>query len=157
MEDLKLRKLNDDDIELFEKWVNQDYVLKWYEHPEAWIDEIQKRQNEFSWVNHFIVTYNNKDIGFCQYYDYKMSKEDWHGDITLDGTYSIDYMIGESEYLKRGFGTRIVSELISDIRSMTNAKRIIVLPEAENSASCNTLISAGFKYDEDNKLYLFCY
>jgi hypothetical protein len=30
----------------------------------------------------------------------------------------------------------------------------IVQPEEENHASCNTLLAAGYDYDEENKLYI---
>ncbi|MEM1484687.1 GNAT family N-acetyltransferase [Oscillospiraceae bacterium PP1C4] len=155
MEKLRLRLLNDEDVELFAKWVQKDHVAKWYEQPMDWIDEINKRHSEFNWLHHYIVAYDDKDIGFCQYYEYKQSGEEWHGDIEINGTYSIDYLIGDTEYLRKGFGKAIVKKLMEMIIAEPNAERIIVEPDPDNAASCNTLLSAGFKYDEANKLYLF--
>ena len=104
-------------------------------------------------MEHFIVVCDGKDIGFCQCYEYKLSGEDWHGDIELDGTYSIDYMIGARDYLKKGIGTKIINLLVKHLFETTSAKRIIVQPDEDNKASCNTLLSAGFTYDEENELY----
>lgn len=157
MDKLNLQKLNDEDIALFKKWLYLDYVKKWYEHPLSWIDEMEKRHAEFCWIHHYIVTYGNAKIGFCQFYAYGQSGEDWNGNIPLDGTYSIDYLIGESAYLHRGIGTAIVKNLIQAIHAEPKAKRIIVKPDLANAASCNTLLSAGFAYDEVNALYLFTY
>ncbi len=43
--------------------------------------------------------------------------------------------------------------LIDAIRTKTAAKDIIVQPEKENAASCNTLESCGFLYDEGKGYY----
>lgn len=154
MYNVELRKFKSCDIELFKKWVYKDYVAKWYEQPLDWIYELEHDQDEFSWVEHFIVVCDGKDIGFCQCYEYKLSGEDWHGDIELEGTYSIDYMIGERDYLKKGIGTKIINLLVKHLFETTSAKRIIVQPDEDNKASCNTLLSAGFTYDEENELYI---
>lgn len=62
-------------------------------------------------------------------------------------------MIGETDYLGRGYGTSIVLNLIYKIKNDTDAKKIIVQPEAENKASRNTLLSAGFLYDIENDIF----
>lgn len=157
MNGIKLRVFRDDDILLLRKWLYEKHVSKWYEHPLDWIEEVEKRESNFSWIHHYIVEYNDVAIGFCQHYEYCNSGEEWHGDIEIDGTYSIDYLIGESEYLKRGFGKVIINELLNIVGSISNAKRIIVQPDSENTASCNTLLSSGFNFDESNKLYLYEY
>ena len=151
---LKLRILEDNDVTLFKKWVYQDYIAKWYEHPLDWIDEIENRQGKFNWIHHFIVRNDEKDIGFCQFYAYKKGGENWHGQIELEGTYSIDYMIGERDFLNKGLGKEIIKLLIKKIGAMPDAERIIAQPEPDNKASCGTLISAGFIYDTKNQLYI---
>lgn len=154
MKELQLRPLLDADIPQFKTWAYQDYIEKWYAPVEDWLYEIEHRHDEFSWIKHFIVVLDNKDIGFCQYYEYKCGGEDFHGDIALDGLYSIDYFIGEKAYLKKGLGKAIILELSKKIFDIPEAKRIIVQPEIENAASCNALLSAGYAYDEKNKVYL---
>ena len=154
MKNLKLCTIEDNDIPLLEKWLNKDYVIKWYEEPDAWLYDVKERFNEFSFVSHFIVKLKDTPIGFCQYYTCSEAGEDWYGDISQDGTYSIDYLIGEEEYLGKGFGKSIVHLLIQKIFSLSSAKRIIVNPESDNKASCNTLLSNGFIFDQKNMLYL---
>jgi len=151
---LKLRILEDNDIALFKKWVYQDYIAKWYQQPLDWIDEIENRKGKFNWIHHLIVMFDEKDIGFCQFYEYKKGGENWHGEIELEGTYSIDYMIGDRDFLNKGLGIDIVKSLIKAIDAMPNAKRIIAQPEPNNMASCRTLLSAGFIYDTKNQLYI---
>lgn len=148
---ITLRLFQEEDIELFKRWLKQDYVLKWYEHPDSWIKEVS--EEEFSWIHHFIVECDGVAIGFCQYYDYSLGGETWHNHIVLDHTYSIDYLIGDPEYIGKGLGTKIIRILTERIFRETDAKLIIVQPEADNHASCRTLLSAGYDYDNDNALY----
>lgn len=151
---IKIRALNNDDIELFTKWLYTPHVAMWYHEPMDWIMEIEKRNSEFIWVHHFIVEFKDKPIGFCQYYEYKNSGEAWHGDVDIEGTYSIDYMIGEANYLGRGFGKQIIKALVDKIKLYNNAKRIIVQPEPENMASCKTLLSCDFTFNKINEIYI---
>jgi hypothetical protein len=36
---VSLRKFTDDDISLFARWLEQDYIKKWYEPTEDWLHE----------------------------------------------------------------------------------------------------------------------
>lgn len=154
MEKLLLRQFYDKDIKLFEKWLYMPHIAKWYHNPLNWIDEAKKRNTEFSFLHHFIAELDGKPIGFCQYYEYHHSGEDWHGNTDINNTYSIDYLIGDTEYLGKGYGTAIVKALIEKIKLHHNPNRIIVQPEQENKASCNTLLSCGFSFDTNNEIYI---
>ncbi len=135
-------------------WLTLPHVAKWYTEPEDWLYELEHRNDEFHWLHHFIVECGEHPIGFCQFYEYRLSGETWHGDLPLEGAYSIDYLIGESEYLGKGLGRQIVLELTCRIRVQENARRILVQPAPENAASCRTLLSAGFFFDSANAVYL---
>ncbi|HKM33504.1 MAG TPA: GNAT family N-acetyltransferase [Lachnospiraceae bacterium] len=150
---IDLRKFMDQDMELFQKWLYVPHVAKWYHDPLDWIDEVQKRNTDYIWIHHYIVEYENKPLGFCQYYEYVNSEETWHGDTEVEGTYSIDYLIGEPNYIGKGLGKQIIQALIHQIKNHSNAKRIIVQPEKENNASCGVLKSCGFAYNEKYEFY----
>ncbi len=154
MNKLKLRVFQDEDVKLFASWLNQDYIRKWYQEPDEWLGEVEGRHDKFCWINHFLVTHHDKPIGFCQFYEYKNSGETWHGDIPVKGTYSIDYLIGDKEYLRKGYGSQIVDLITEEIFLLERAKRIIVQPEKNNIASCNTLLSRGYTFDEKNQLFM---
>ena len=74
-----LRELSDEDVPLFKKWLYLTHIAEWYHDPLDWIDEIEKRNSDYIWLHHFIVDVDGKPIGFCQYYEYCNSGEDWHG------------------------------------------------------------------------------
>ena len=62
-------------------------------------------------------------------------------------TFSIDYLIGDTNYLGKGYGKLIIAELIKNIREIKGAKSIIVMPEKENIPSCKALEANSFVYD----------
>jgi len=159
MDMLKIRLLNDNDVQLVESWLNKEYIKKWFEVPglcsiDDWLSEINGRNDRFKFLTHLIVLWGENPIGFCVYYKCADAGEDWYGDTPLSGTYSIDYLIGEEEYLGKGIGKSIIALLIKEIFSLTDSERIIVQPDEENRASCNSLLSNNFSFDTKNNVYL---
>ena len=154
-EKVYLKKLEDRDIDLIDSWLKKEYILKWYEDPKEWLNEIKNRDSEFKFIHHFIVMKNDIPIGFCQYYDCYYAKEDWYDVKAPASLFSIDYLIGEEVYLHKGYGTAIIKLLTDTVKHNTSAKQIIVQPEKENIASNKALLSAGYRYDKEKCYYMF--
>ena len=150
----KIRKMEQTDLLVFKKWLYTPHVARWYHNPLDWIHEVEEQDGEFYWIYHFIVEHEGQPIGFCQYYACKDSDELWGGYTALGGSYSIDYMIGESDCLRNGFGKMIVADLTDRIALHPDAKRIVVQPEPENEASCGLLLSCGFVFDAEKEIYI---
>lgn len=153
MKTFKMRLFEDEDIMLMQKWLHQDYVEKWYDDPEDWLDEIRKRHNEFRFIHHYIAMYDEKSIGFAQYYKCEAIREDWYNMIDLDGVYSIDYMIGEQAYLNKGLGKEIVKQLTKQIFQFADSKVIVVQPDNKNIASCKALEANGYGFNKILNFY----
>lgn len=153
--EITLRTVNDADISLLTLWLNKDYILKWYHEADEWLAEINQRHDTYSWIHHFIVMNDDIPIGFCQYYDcYDANDiEDWYSVIKRGDTFSIDYLIGDEAYLGKGYGKLIVNHLTHAIQQKEHAKRIIVQPDAENSASNHVLMANGYIYDDQKGYY----
>ena len=149
-----LHLLSDNYIPLVKKWLNKEYISKWFSDTEEWINEINLRTTEFSFIHHFIAIHNGKPIGFCQYYPIDASNEDDYKAYMHTNAYSIDYVIGEEDFLERGFGKLIIQELCTKIFNDENSFLIVVKPEKENIKSCNTLLSVGFNYDKQTEVYV---
>lgn len=152
---LLLRSFCDNDILLMERWFALPHVAEWYKYPEHWLHEIRGRHGEFSFLTQFIVECDTVSIGFCQYYDCYFAKkhEIWNKEWRIveqkGECYSIDCLIGETEYLRRGFGRIIIEQLIEKIWKL-GAKKIFAEPEKENIASRKMLEAAGFKRYHDD-------
>lgn len=146
---LELRLLNDGDISLVEKWLHKEHVKRWYEIPhlgvtiDNWMSEIKERNNEYKWLTHLIVMWQGKPIGLCQYYKCVNSDEDF-GNLPVEGTYGIDYFIGEESFLNKGLGKGMIKVLIDKIFSFPDALRITADIDKDNMASKNTILACGF-------------
>lgn len=151
---IRLRKMEQTDLPVFKKWLYTPHVARWYHDPLDWIKEVEEQDGEFCWIHHFIVEQEGQPIGFCQYYACQDSDEPWGGYTALGGSYSIDYMIGEPDCLRKGLGKLIVEELTDKIALHPDAKRIVVQPEPENKASCGLLLSCGFSLDTEKEIYV---
>jgi predicted acetyltransferase len=81
-----------------------------------------------------------------------LAQEDWYKVNEKGITYSIDYLIGEENYLNKGFGKEIVKGLVENIK-MENGMEIIVQPDLEKIQSGKILIANGFVYDNNRKYY----
>jgi len=154
----KIRLFKDDDLQLLDKWLHKEYIKKWFEVLDVctiddWLHEVKNRNGEFKWIHYLIVLVGNSPVGFCTYYKCVDAQEYWYGDISLEGTYSIDYLIGEEDYLGKGIGKKMVAELVEMIFAHEDAKKIIVQPDKNNKASCNVLLSNDFIFDKRNNIY----
>lgn len=152
-EKIKLRRFEDIDLPIFKEWLKKDHVKRWYTEPEDWIEEVTLRDSTFSWITHFIVEYEEKSIGFGQFYQCLNAKEECYAHIPQIGTYSIDYLIGEADFLGKGYGKKTVQLLTEMIFRRSDSKRIVVQPEPENQGSCKALLANGYIFNEDYGVY----
>lgn len=150
---LELKSLEDKDIPIIAGWLEKGHVRKWYHEPQEWLREMRERKGEFSFLYHFIVYDDGKPFGFGQYYDCYDAQEEWYKIDTPGQVYSIDYMIGDENYLGKGYGKAIVSALTDKIKNTGTAKSIIVEPDPGNLQSCGVLTANGFIFDPEKRYY----
>ena len=151
---VRLIKYEDTYYPVMKRWLETEYVKKWYKEPGSWLREIEERASTFSFVHHFIAIYEKAPIGFCQYYKCSEADEEEYRMFPKEGTYSIDYLIGEEAYLGQGIGRELVKEITKKVFEETGSKMIVVQPEKENIPSRKALESNGYRYDEKNQVYV---
>ncbi len=162
-EEIALQTLSDEDIPLFEHWLNKEYIYTRFcpngeDEKEAWLDEIRNRNGEFSFLKHFIVYHKDTKIGFGMYADCFFLKdleeeghdfESLYGDVTeKNHTFEIGYLIGEEEFLNKGISKIIIRKLEEEIIRL-GGKEIAADPSEENIFSVKALLSNGFKKKSD--------
>ncbi len=155
---ITLKPLTEKDMPLLEKWLDKEYIKKWFGDKEDWLNEINERNGKYGYLTHFIVLHTGRRIGYGLYGDcfyIKDLEEEGHdfknryGDIAdKNHTYEIGYLIGEEEYLKKGIGKRIVQLLEEAIKSI-GGKEIAADPAEENTISVKTLVANGFRKRSD--------
>ncbi|MBV7390356.1 GNAT family N-acetyltransferase [Enterococcus alishanensis] len=158
---ISFKLVENEDLVMIEEWLNYEHVKKWYEIPELnvsiddWLMELRQREEQFNWLTHLIVFWDNQPFGFCLYYKASDSHGEDFADICLDGTYGIDYLIGDPAFLGKGYGKKMILCLIEKILRLKNAKRITAEIDPSNIASRNVLLSCGFHLiGESNNRYL---
>jgi len=147
---MKIREFKLEDLNNMRVWLEQDYIQKYWGVPQDWIKEISENISA-DWVKYFIVEHDTP-IGFLQYYDTdKAPQGEWsHEPI---GTVGIDYLIGDMEYLGKGYGSKIVRLLVDFIKSKNEYDYIVADPIEENDPSIKVLKNNGFKQKANG---LFC-
>ncbi len=161
--EIKIKPLHNEDIPLFESWLNKEYIYIRFcpngeEEREAWLDEVNNRDGKYHFLKHFIVYHNDRKIGFCMYADcffLKDLEEEGHdfdslyGDVAEENqTYEIGYLIGEEEYLNKGISKIIIQKLEEEI-TRKGGKEIAADSSEENTFSVKALLSNGFKKKND--------
>lgn len=147
---LEFRLVEDSDLPLLETWLHKTHVRRWYEIPsmdltlEDWMIEFRGRNDEFNWITHLIVLYNKLPIGLAQYYYCADAIEEDFGSLPMDGSYGIDYLIGEEEYLGKGLGKGLINTLVRKIFTLENAQRVTAHIDGNNDSSKNVLLANGF-------------
>lgn len=152
---ITIREMYELDIPLIQDWLNKEHIRKWFGDPQEWYNEICDCEGKFSWIVHFIVEYNDEPIGFCQYYDCSKTGKGYAWDNEPIGTFGIDYLIGNEQFLGRGLGNKIVKRLNEIVIDKETPTQIIADPIKENIASIKVLENNGFYYDKLTKLYKF--
>ncbi len=132
-----------------EMWLEQDYIQKFWGDPQDWIKEISENISA-DWVKYFI-TECDTPIGFLQYYETdKAPQGEWS--VEPIGTVGVDYLIGDVNFLGKGYGSKIVRMLIDFIKSKNEYDYIVADPIAENISSIKVLENNGFR-QKTNGLY----
>lgn len=150
--DIIIQPLNIEDISSFIKWIDKDYIYKWFcpegdEQRQAWLDEVNNKNEKYNHLKHFIVNHNNYKIGYCLYMDMYLEPEytqDNYGIIVDESSsFEIGFLIGEEEFLNKGIGKIIIKKLEEKIIEI-GGKEIFADPSEDNIASIKTLLSNGF-------------
>jgi len=147
---MKIREFKLEDLNILRVWLEQDYIQKFWGDPQDWINEISENISA-DWVKYFIVEYDTP-IGFLQYYETDIAPQgDWADEPI--GTVGIDYLIGNKEYLGKGYGSKIVRLLVDFIKSKSEYDYIVADPIIENLSSIKVLENNGFRQNSNG---LFC-
>lgn len=140
---LTIRPLKINDLPLLGEWLYKGFVRDYFGEPDEWLREISLNLNDSTWVQYYIVE-DMIPIGFFQYYDTdKAPKGDWSNEPA--GTAGIDFLIGEESFLNKGYGSKIIKNIVSEIKLKGKHKVIIADPDQRNVASVKVLEKCGFK------------
>jgi RimJ/RimL family protein N-acetyltransferase len=149
-----IRPFEDSDIPLLGQWLRKEYILNWYHDADEWLGEVRERNGAFGFLHHYIVLAGDRPVGFCQWYDCFDAREEWYAVERPGEMFSLDYLIGEEDFLRKGYGTQIVGMMLDEIRKCSPGAVVVAEPDSENIASCRALLANGFVFDEEKKYFV---
>jgi len=166
---LRLAAFQDEDVALFEEWIDKEYIYKWFccdgkegeqarigglEEKRDWLDLVRERE-ENPHIHLYIVTCDGHKIGFCIGIDLfgepKYTKDqypDLSGKLSQGEAIELGYCIGEESYLSKGLGKLIIKLLKKECCDL-GASLVLADPSEENVPSVKALLSNGFEKYKD--------
>jgi aminoglycoside 6'-N-acetyltransferase len=151
--DIKFTALTDDHLKLLHKWMNIEYVHKWWGENHIWsIQDIENKYNSYvdgyklvdgtkKAIHPYIIMKSDQPIGYIQYYNI----DDFTNLIELPkSTAGLDLYIGKIEYINCGLGPAIIKKFIDNYISQ-NFDNYAVELEKENIASIKCFTKLEFK------------
>jgi aminoglycoside 6'-N-acetyltransferase len=168
---ISFQKLSETDVGLLLKWLNTDFVKKWYYkyglNKQDWTYEEVKNKylpkiNKQEPTDSFLILYEDKKIGYIQTYSL-MDFPDYNKVVDGgDDSAGVDLFIGEKEFIHKGLGSIIIRKFLKYYVFCNNLiNRCIIGPEPKNLAAIKAYTKVGFKYiktiqipDEDEPEYI---
>ncbi|WP_205685222.1 GNAT family N-acetyltransferase [Peribacillus acanthi] len=145
---LKVRHLEPKDNVLIEKWLTNPNVLHYYEgrdRPQTIELVNEKFYNRKNDEVGCIVEFEDKAIGYIQFYPISEGARKLYGYENSEIIYGTDQFIGEEDYWNKGIGKLLVQSMVQFLIKDRNANRIVMDPQAWNERAIRCYEKCGFK------------
>ena len=141
--------MQEKDLPLFFKWVQRPHIAKWWKSDtyEKFVEHYHPTKLAENHVFPFFIYADEKPIGYIQYYLADKADDGWWVKCAGQpvGTVGMDIIIGELDYIGKGYGTIIVKKFVKKLFTETKTVKIIIDPDPKNVAAIRCYEKAGFK------------
>ena len=144
---IAFRPLTRDDFPLLATWLAEPHVAAWWREP---ADPASIEQRYGPGVDGtdptrlYVITEDGRPVGLIQCYRHA-DEPAWDRAVGIPAAAGIDYLIGESDRLGRGLGSRAIAAFSTAVFDRYPEVDVIVAaPQADNVASCRALAKAGY-------------
>ena len=147
---------NEQHLKLIYTWFKNPQVNKWYAGNKAWTmksiqDKYLPRLLGDENVPSYIILFNQKKIGFIQYYYLNDFLPDGvnsyaHQLFNLakpDNIIGMDLFIGDEEFIGKSYGSRIISKFLDEY-ILPICQLIVIDPKNDNYRAIKSYEKAGF-------------
>ena len=139
------------DFELLHRWLNIDFVSKWYERRKFVYKEVEHKYTTDLYINttvqSFLILYDHRPIGYIQMYiiaDYPEYATCI--DVPLH-TAGMDFFIGDMAYVGHGLGTEIITSFVDEhVFKTEDVMHCVTGPEPSNKQAIRVYEKAGFRH-----------
>lgn len=148
---ITFKPLHRDDFTLLQRWLNIDFVSKWYERRKFIYDDVEQKYlsglTTETPVDSFIILYNDVPVGYIHTYPVGAYPAYAACIEVHPDTAGLDFFIGNRDYIFKGLGKDIVSIFLRDfVFRKEGVSRCVVGPEPGNNAAIRVYEKAGFRH-----------
>src|SRR5437870_4844585 len=149
---IAFRALEQSDMPLMAKWLNEPHVHEWYDADEPGdLDSITTRYmpctNGDEPVQAYIILYHGNPIGYIQGYDLKDYPDEMQAMGVDEHAAGMDLFIGEADTVGRGVGTAVIKRFLKEkLFSHPGIDSCIIDPEPDNKRAIRAYEKTGFTY-----------
>ena len=148
---ITFKPLEKSDFALLYKWLNIDFVTKWYAKRKFAYDDVEKKYSRYVEgvvpVDSFIVEIDDVPIGYCHVFRIKDYPEYDRSVGLVGNSAAIDLFIGDKNYIHKGLGKHIIRQFLTDIVfTREDIDQCIAGPEPGNRSAIRVYEKAGFVY-----------
>ena len=148
---ITFKQICESDLPQMRQWIktNPD-VKKWYYYNKVpRISSLYKKTIERLKIEKFkanIIFIDKKPVGYIQSYAVEGWKT-WTKRVKLfEKTASLDYFIGDLNYIHKGFGSKIVLEYIEKHVKNDGYDYVMISPDPSNVVNIKCVEKSGFEY-----------
>jgi RimJ/RimL family protein N-acetyltransferase len=140
---LALTLLEPADLPILGTWFRQSHVRRWWDAPDAGVDEIAEHLGEDN-VAPYMIRDEGRPIGYLQLY-HANPDAFWQAHRLPVETFGLDLFLGEPDALARGLGTRSIRLALGHLRRQPGVARIQIDPSPDNERAIGAYARCGFQ------------
>ena len=140
-----------EDCKMVREWIKtNEFTRHWYYFDKiprlSTLENKMKRKIKEPQTKANIVLVDNHPIGYIQSYPVD-GNGNWTKQVKVaENMVSIDYFIGDINYIHKGLGSKMILEYIEQVVKKESYAAAMISPDPENHASCKCIEKCGFKY-----------
>ena len=144
MSEIRFQLLTETDFPLLLKWLEEPHVKAWWDQGITWTPELVSKKYALQRPVHaYIILIDDAPIGYIQFYDVK-DFVDADRPQCPESVAGLDYYIGESGFLKKGFAPIILQKfLLEQVKPLF--AHCLVDPDVKNTSAIRAYEKTGFK------------
>jgi aminoglycoside 6'-N-acetyltransferase len=136
------RPMSEDDLPLVGSWLTIPHVVEWWPAGVKQLERVRAHIDDPA-IDVFIVTANDRAIGYLQCYD-PCAEADHPFCDQPAGTRGLDQFIGEPDMIGRGHGSALTRAFVVKLFA-AGTPRVITDPDPANRRAVRAYEKAGFK------------
>lgn len=149
MEELRFESLKESHFTLIHRWFNKPHVQAFYSLKSWTLEEVQQKLAPYlqqeKQMRCFVIYHAHHPVGYVQSYpvkDHPWENQDLPDSVTQKAA-GLDLFIGESEYLGKGFGPKIINSFLKE-HLWPFYQYCLTDPDIRNEASIRVFQKCGF-------------